>query len=326
LRTAPTVSTNTSTLTGRRPPGAGGLRRILVAGLAMVLIAAGGCSSIDVRALSQEANQLFNQGQYEAALGKYTQILADDPDPEVADRILFEMGVTYAYPHNANKDYRKAIACFEKIVRDYPESQYRPDSQIMILQIQNVISKDQVIATQQAELETSRQALAGKTDEIDQLQANIAALEAKVFTLKAEAVDKILIEKQARRLTLLAKGEVVKAYKIALGGDPVGPKERQGDNKTPEGTYTIDGRNGNSGYHLSLHISYPNAQDKKRARALGVSPGGDIMIHGIKNGFAAVGASHIASDWTEGCIAVTNEEMEEIYRFVAIGTVVEITP
>jgi murein L,D-transpeptidase YafK len=196
----------------------------------------------------------------------------------------------------------------------------------MILQIHNVVIKDKKIAMQQAELETSRQALEGKANEIIELQERIATLEEKVFLLKAESVDKILIEKQERRLTLLTKGEVIKTYKIALGGNPIGPKERKGDNKTPEGTYIIDSRNGNSGYHLSLHISYPNAQDKKRARELGVSPGGDIMIHGIKNGFAQVGASHAESDWTEGCIAVTNQEMEEIYKFVPNGTMVEITP
>jgi murein L,D-transpeptidase YafK len=157
------------------------------------------------------------------------------------------------------------------------------------------------------------------------LQAQIASLEEKVAALRAPA-DKVLIEKQARRLTLFSKGEVIKTYKIALGGNPEGPKERLGDNKTPEGIYTIDGRNGNSGYHLSLHISYPNEADKRRAAALGVSPGGDIMIHGIKNGFAKLGASHAENDWTEGCIAVTNQEMEEIYSFVPDGTLVEITP
>ena len=151
-------------------------------------------------------------------------------------------------------------------------------------------------------------------------------LEEKVFALRTEPADKVLIEKQARRLTLLSKGEVIKTYKIALGGNPVGPKERQGDNRTPEGTYIIDARNGNSGFHLSLHISYPNAQDKMRARELGVPPGGDIMIHGIKNGFAQVGPSHAERDWTEGCIAVTNQEMEEIYNFVPNGTLVEIKP
>jgi murein L,D-transpeptidase YafK len=135
-----------------------------------------------------------------------------------------------------------------------------------------------------------------------------------------------LIEKKERRLTLLSKGEVIKSYKIALGANPIGPKERQGDNKTPEGTYIIESRNGNSAYHLSLRISYPNEIDKMRAEALGVSPGGDIMIHGLKNGFSWVGASHSNTDWTNGCIAVTDEEMEEIYNLVPDGTVVEIRP
>ena len=154
----------------------------------------------------------------------------------------------------------------------------------------------------------------------------MAALEAKVFAVRMEPADKVLIEKQAWRLTLFSNGEVIKTYPVALGGDPIGPKEREGDNKTPEGLYIIDSRNGNSGYHLSLHISYPNAEDKRRARELGVRPGGDIMIHGIKNGFSPVGASHADVDWTQGCIAVTDQEMEEIYKLVPNGTLVEITP
>ena len=125
---------------------------------------------------------------------------------------------------------------------------------------------------------------------------------------------------------LIAKGEVLKTYKIALGGNPVGPKERQGDNKTPEGTYVIDSRNKNSRHHLSLRISYPNERDKKRARELGVSPGGDIMIHGIKNGFSWVGDSHAEIDWTKGCIAVSDEEIEEIAKLAPNGTIVEIRP
>jgi len=138
--------------------------------------------------------------------------------------------------------------------------------------------------------------------------------------------DKILIEKNARRLTLLSQGQVVKTYRIALGGNPEGPKEKEGDNKTPEGTYTIDGRNRKSGYHLSLHISYPNEKDRKRAKELGVSPGGQIMIHGIKNGFGWIGALHTYHNWTQGCIAVTNEEIEEIAALVPDGTPVEIRP
>jgi len=285
---------------------------------------AGGCSHLDERALSREANQLFNQGNYAAALDKYAQIIENHPG--VADRVLFEMGVVHAYPHNAHKDYRKSLECFQTVVRDYPDSDYRHDSQMLILQIHNGIRKDEKLAARQAALERSREALEIKTDEVAKLQEAVAALEAKVFAVRMEPADKILIQKQARRLTLLAKGEVIKSYPIALGGNPVGPKEMEGDNKTPEGLYIIDSRNGNSGFHLSLHISYPNAQDKRRARELGVRPGGDVMIHGMKNGFSPFGAVHAEIDWTQGCIAVTNQEMEEIYKLVPNGTLVEITP
>jgi len=279
---------------------------------------------MDANALSQEANHLFNQGNYAAALDKYAQLIENHPG--VTDRVLFEMGVIHAYPHNAHKDYRQALECFQNVVRNYPDSDYRHDSQMMILQVHNVIIKDQKMAAQQAALEHSRQALASKADEVARLQETVAALEAKVFAVRMEPADKILIEKRARRLTLFSKGDVIKTYDIALGGNPVGPKEREGDNKTPEGIYTIDSRNGNSGYHLSLHVSYPNEQDKMRARELGVCPGGDIMIHGIKNGFSPVGAAHAEMDWTQGCIAVTNQEMEEIYKLVPNGTLVEIRP
>jgi L,D-peptidoglycan transpeptidase YkuD (ErfK/YbiS/YcfS/YnhG family) len=324
LRSSITQLTSAKAQADIRPQGAGGFFRFCTVGLTMVAMLIGGCSHIDEGALSQEASQFFNQGDYAAALSRYEQLL--DNDPDAVDRILFEMGITYAYPTNPQKDYQKALNCFQKIVGDYPESEYRLDSQMMILQIHNATLKDETIAAQQAALDTSRQALEDKADEIDKLQDTIATLEEKLFALRAEAVDKVLIEKQTRRLTLLAKGEVLKTYTIALGGNPVGPKEQQGDCKTPEGTYIIDSRNGNSGYHLSLHISYPNEEDKRRARELGVPPGGDIMIHGIKNGFAKLGAAHAERDWTEGCIAVTDQEMEEIYRFVPNGTVVEITP
>jgi len=324
LRSPFTLLTSSTTLPVKKLEGASGLMRFCAAGILVVAMLAGGCSHIDEGALSQEATQSFNQGNYAAALSKYALILENDPD--TPDRILFEMGLTYAYPSNAHKDYQKALECFQKIVAEYPDSEYRLDSQMMILQMHNAILKDETIAAQRAELNASRQVLEDRADEIGKLQETIALLEEKVFALRAESVDKILIEKQARRLSLLSRGEVIKTYKIALGGDPVGPKERAGDCKTPEGTYMIDARNGNSGYHLALHISYPNAQDKRRARELGVSPGGDIMIHGLKNGFAKLGAAHAQKDWTEGCIAVTNQEMEEIYRVVPDGTIVEITP
>jgi L,D-peptidoglycan transpeptidase YkuD (ErfK/YbiS/YcfS/YnhG family) len=287
-----------------------------------------GCSYIDeglqARSIFQEANDFFNQEKYEASLSKYEQII--DKHPAVADRVLFEMGIINAHPRNEQKDYQKSLECFQKLVRDYPDSEYRRDSQMMIFQIHNVIIKDKIIATQQTQIETSRQEVKSKENGIITLQEKIETLEQKIFTLRTEPADKVLIEKKERRLTLLSKGEVIKSYKIALGGNPVGPKERQGDNKTPEGTYIIDSRNRDSGYHLSLHISYPNEKDNMRAKELGVSPGGDIMIHGIKNGFSWVGASQAEVDWTKGCIAVTDQEMEEIYKLVANGTIVEIRP
>ena len=328
MRLSPLVPVRAKKYTERRPKSAGLFPGLFILGTVILPLLIGGCALLGeghrISVLSQEANQLFNQGDYAAALEKYEHIIEDHPG--VADRVLFEMGVIHAYPYNANKDYLKSLECFEKLLSAYPDSDYRHDSRMMILQIQNVIIKNQVIATQQAELEVSRQTAKSKTDEVVELRDRVAALEEKVFALRTEPADKVLIEKKARRLTLLSKGEVIKTYKIALGGDPVGPKEREGDNKTPEGTYIIDARNGNSGFHLSLHISYPNAQDKLRAAELGVSPGGNIMIHGIKNGYAELGASHAGKDWTEGCIAVTNQEMEEIYKFVPNGTIVEITP
>ena len=120
--------------------------------------------------------------------------------------------------------------------------------------------------------------------------------------------------------------EVLKTYSVALGTVPVGAKEKQGDHKTPEGNYVIDARNSHSRFHLALHISYPRAEDKARARKLGVSPGGDIMIHGLESRFAFLGALHRQTDWTDGCIAVTNPEIEEIWQLAPVGTTVEIRP
>jgi murein L,D-transpeptidase YafK len=134
-------------------------------------------------------------------------------------------------------------------------------------------------------------------------------------------VDRIVVNKGRREMLLLSGESVVRCYRVALGRDPVGHKEREGDGRTPEGEYTIDKRNPKSKYYLALHISYPGAADVERARALGVDPGGDIMIHGVKAGVA-----HPESDWTHGCIAVTDAEMDEIWGLVADGTAVEINP
>jgi murein L,D-transpeptidase YafK len=162
----------------------------------------------------------------------------------------------------------------------------------MIFHVDHAVMKDRRIAEQQALIETLRQDIERRENEIASLKKMIESLEQKFFSLEQGPADRILIEKKERRLTLILKGRILKTYKIALGGNPVGPKERQGDNKTPEGTYVIDSRNKDSGYHLSLHISYPNARDRKRQGDLCVPPGGNIMIHGIKNGFSLAGDLH----------------------------------
>ncbi|HET7585364.1 MAG TPA: L,D-transpeptidase family protein [Gemmatimonadaceae bacterium] len=138
--------------------------------------------------------------------------------------------------------------------------------------------------------------------------------------------DRVVIDKSDHLMTLYAGGQPVRRYRVALGFEPEGDKLQRGDGRTPEGVYRIDWANPDSRYHLSLHISYPDRADVKAARMRGVSPGGDIMIHGLPNGLGDIGAAHLQTDWTDGCIAVTNEEMDEIWRTVPVGTVVEIRP
>jgi murein L,D-transpeptidase YafK len=163
-------------------------------------------------------------------------------------------------------------------------------------------------------------------DTLDVRRANASAAGDSGRVESAIVADRIVVEKGRRRLTLLRNGVAVRRYSVALGQNPVGAKRRRGDMRTPEGTYSIEARVERSRYHLALRISYPSAADVARARALGVSPGGDIMIHGLPNGRGSVGAAHRQVDWTEGCIAVTNEEIEEIWRAVPLGTVIEIRP
>lgn len=136
--------------------------------------------------------------------------------------------------------------------------------------------------------------------------------------------DRLLIDKGARRLVVYTDGRVVKTYRVSLGRVPEGAKEREGDGRTPEGSYVIDYRKADSAYHRALHISYPDQDDRRRARRNGVSPGGAIMIHGLPNGLGWIGRFHRLRDWTQGCIAVTDEEIEELWRAVPDGTPVEI--
>jgi murein L,D-transpeptidase YafK len=151
------------------------------------------------------------------------------------------------------------------------------------------------------------------------------AASAEVLPPKAHA-DRVIVLKSQRVLMLMDHGKVLKTYKVSLGGTPVGPKTQQGDHKTPEGTYVLDRRNAKSRFYRSIHISYPDQKDRANAAKLGVSPGGDVFVHGLPNGFGWLSASHREMDWTDGCIAVTNEEMDEIWRAVPDGTPIEIKP
>ena len=156
------------------------------------------------------------------------------------------------------------------------------------------------------------------------------------FTLSASPItakeipeiDQILVQKSARKMFLLSGDQIVREYKIRLGRNPVGAKEREGDNRTPEGDYTIVSHNPNSAYHLSLRISYPTAQQRAEAEKNGYSAGKDIMIHGYptKSPAFLFRFIHAWRDWTAGCIAVSNKEIEEIYDMVKDGTPIRIEP
>ena len=138
--------------------------------------------------------------------------------------------------------------------------------------------------------------------------------------------DHVMVRKKERKLELLSRGRVIRSYKVALGGDPIGPKTRQGDHKTPEGSYVLDSRYSQSQFYKSIHISYPSARDRELARQNGYSAGGDVYVHGLPNGYRAVGAAHRLRDWTDGCIAVTDEEIDQIWKAVPDGTPIEIKP
>ncbi len=140
--------------------------------------------------------------------------------------------------------------------------------------------------------------------------------------------DRIVVLKGERRLVLMRDDRMLRVYNVALGRYPKGHKQRKGDAKTPEGIYTIDYRidSNKSKFYRALHISYPNDRDKARAEARGVNPGGQIMIHGLPNNWTAKQLDHPRLDWTQGCIAVTNREIDEIWAMVRDGTTIEIHP
>lgn len=137
-------------------------------------------------------------------------------------------------------------------------------------------------------------------------------------------VDALRLDKSERRLFAYRGGELVRAFRVALGRGGLGPKQRQGDGRVPDGRYLIDTRNPHSAFHLSLRIGYPTPEQVAAAARFGIAPGGEIMIHGLPNGRGAIGSRHTLADWTEGCIALTNPEIEWLYRAVPDGTPIEI--
>jgi murein L,D-transpeptidase YafK len=142
----------------------------------------------------------------------------------------------------------------------------------------------------------------------------------------AGLADRVLVSKGQHTLTLFRNGQAIRVYHVALGRNPDGTKTREGDHKTPEGNYALDSKNARRRFHLSMHVSYPNEQDRERAAKLHVAPGGNIMVHGIKNGFGWLGRLHRLVDWTDGCVALTNPEMEQFARLVPEGTPIQLKP
>ena len=147
-----------------------------------------------------------------------------------------------------------------------------------------------------------------------------------VSPVSGPSADHVLVVKSQHTMILLRDGRELCSYRVALGRSPVGPKTRAGDHKTPEGNYILDSKNPRSGFHLAMPVSYPNSLDRDRAAKEGTSPGGNIMVHGIKNGLGWLGRFHRLVDWTDGCIALTNDEMDQFWNLVPEGTPIEIRP
>jgi murein L,D-transpeptidase YafK len=143
---------------------------------------------------------------------------------------------------------------------------------------------------------------------------------------QGQAVDRILVVKSERKLHLLNAGNIVRSFDISLGLVPQGPKQREGDFRTPEGVYQIEAKHSGSDYFLALKVSYPNAHDRARARAQGVDPGGEIMIHGLPNEPRYAESRYRGWDWTNGCIAVSNSDMIDLWLMTSVATTIEIRP
>jgi murein L,D-transpeptidase YafK len=158
------------------------------------------------------------------------------------------------------------------------------------------------------------------------LLSSVAFAADKRAALATPTADRIVVAKANRTMALMRDGKAFKTYKVALSREPVGPKEREGDHRVPEGQYMIDSKNPHSRFHLALHISYPNAADRARARKLGVRPGGNIEIHGVGSMYAWIGSLQRQIDWTDGCIAVTNSEIEDSGTWFLLGRPLKYSP
>ena len=141
-----------------------------------------------------------------------------------------------------------------------------------------------------------------------------------------QLADFVLVIKSESRLYLIRDGKEFASFKVAFGSNPRGHKQQQGDERTPEGRYTLDYKNTNSAYYKSIHISYPNAKDRENARKLGVDPGGHIMVHGQRNGYEGFSSIVQFFNWTNGCIALSNKDMDVVWQTVNPGTPIEIRP
>lgn len=172
---------------------------------------------------------------------------------------------------------------------------------------------------------------------LDQIKSGWAAFAAALIIVasashslaldKPDTVKRVLVYKERKLMELMgAKDVLLRSYRVALGRNPDGPKRTAGDCKTPEGCYVIDRHKSDSKFYKSLHISYPNAVDVASARRLHQSPGGDVMIHGLPKGFEDMATLHAEANWTKGCIAVNNQEMDEIFKMIPDGTPIEIRP
>ena len=154
----------------------------------------------------------------------------------------------------------------------------------------------------------------------------LIALWSSMSTAAAPAIDQLLVHKQERRLEVISDGQVIRSYRVALGREPVGHKQQRGDNRTPEGIYHIDWRHRSPDYNLSMHLDYPNLKDRAEAWKRGVDPGGMIMIHGTPIDEEYPEWFFKGLDWTNGCIALDNPSMQELWHLVPDGTRVEVRP